>query len=200
MREQLRDCDTLVCVDGGLRHLDALELQPEMIIGDMDSISKERFKQLESSVEFIRFASEKNETDLELALAWACKQRFDEVLLLGLSGGRVDHSLANLHLMAAVAWPFKLSAWVDGQHLHLLQGESSIDLAKLTGATLSLIPLGGDADGITTLGLKYPLDKESLKLGSPRGISNIVELTDAAVQLESGQLLVVITPDDYCNV
>lgn len=188
--------DSIVCVDGGLKHIDALALKPDIVIGDMDSISPQRLAELSTRTPKIQHPSEKDETDLELALSWANEQAFEKVLLVGISGGRLDHTLANIHLMTAGNWVFELCAWQPGQYLWLINSGETLKLDDYAGLTLSLLPMSEKAEGVSTKGVKYMLHNATLSFGTTRGVSNVVESEQASVSLSAGRLLVVLTYND----
>ncbi|MCB1756141.1 MAG: thiamine diphosphokinase [Gammaproteobacteria bacterium] len=186
--------DDIVCVDGGLRHADALERTPRVVIGDMDSIEQARLREIADRVEVLRYPAEKDETDLEIALHWVASAGFDRALIAGISGGRLDHTLANIHLLARHEWRFELCFWEQGQYAWLINGGQSVQLDTHSGFTLSLLPLSETVTGISTRGMQYPLSNARLAFGSTRGISNVVLQSPAAVSVQSGKLLVIVTP------
>lgn len=196
LSKHLEPSDAIVCVDGGLTHIDALALMPDIVIGDMDSISPQRLLELGNLTPKIQHPSEKDETDLELALCWANEQAFEKVLLAGISGGRLDHTLANIHLMAAGNWVFELCAWQPGQFLWLMNSGETLKLDDYAGLTLSLLPMSEKAEGVSTKGVKYMLHNATLTFGTTRGVSNVVESQQASVSLSTGRLLVVLTYND----
>ncbi|HEX7976646.1 MAG TPA: thiamine diphosphokinase, partial [Anaerolineales bacterium] len=162
--------------------------------GDLDSVSALDLAELQSAgSQVIRYPVRKDYTDLELALRYALEQKADEVLVLAALGARWDQTLANLLLPAAATLaPIRISL-IDGQQEMLwARGAGQLELRGHIGDTVSLIPLGGDAEGITTEGLEYPLQAETLFFGSTRGISNVLLGETARVTLNSGLLLCVI--------
>ncbi|HEX9029944.1 MAG TPA: thiamine diphosphokinase [Anaerolineales bacterium] len=192
--EPVRSSDLVIAADGGARHCRELGIVPQVIIGDLDSVSAADLAELEAAgSQVIRYPVRKDYTDLELALRYALEQKVDEVLVLAALGARWDQTLANLLLPAAKELsPVRISL-IDGQQEMLwARGAGQLELRGSPGDTVSLIPLGGDAVGITTAGLEYPLYTETLFFGSTRGISNILLGEAASVSLESGLLLCVI--------
>ncbi|TAK12287.1 MAG: thiamine diphosphokinase [Anaerolineae bacterium] len=191
-RGLLRPDDLLLAADGGGRHCLALGVSPAVVIGDMDSLTAEELRQLEiRGADVRRHPPRKDETDLELALLLAKERMADEVLVLGGLGNRWDMSLANLLL---AAYPplagLHITFWEDGQRLFLIRDTARIE--GHTGETVSLIPVGGDAHGVTTEGLEYPLHGETLAFGGTRGVSNRMTGERAQVTLEAGLLLCVV--------
>src|SRR5258708_466164 len=134
---------------------------------------------------------EKNETDTELAVQAAIEQGATSITLLGALGGeRFDHTMANILLLADIEpVPAKI---VDGPSTcWLLRGPGSSFINGQKGDLLSLLPLTGDATGVRTKGLYYPLHGETLRFGKPRGVSNVLTQEHAEVSLVGGMLLVV---------
>ena len=164
----------IIAADGGAAHCRTLDITPDVIIGDMDSLSEEDQQYwAEQGVPFIRHDRRKDETDLELALLHARDLRANETLVLGALGGRWDQTFANLllpvyHRLAGLDVTF----WHAGTWIYVI-GQSRTIRGK-AGQTVSLIPVGGDALGVTTAGLEYPLTNETLYLGGSRGVSNVL--------------------------
>jgi thiamine pyrophosphokinase len=181
--------DLVIAADGGTHHCLGLGIRPQVVIGDLDSVRDDELEALSAQgTEIITYPRRKDFTDLELALLEAQKRGADRVLVLAGLGKRWDQSLANILLPAAFA-DLQISL-VDGrQELHFLHPGEPFEISGQPGDTVSLIPLGGDAHGITTHGLEYPLYAESLQLGSTRGISNVLLEEHASVRLGEGMLL-----------
>lgn len=193
-RRALRPEDWIVAADGGSAHCLALGLTPSALIGDLDSADPGLSSTWrEAGVEVIPHPANKDQTDLELALLLAVDRGADEILALGVMGGRWDHSIANLLLAAHPALRGVSLTLSDGrQQARLLETEGN--LQGMPGDIVSLIPIGGDAAGITTTGLAYPLQNGTLTLGSSRGISNVLTGPQASVSLRQGLLLVFLIP------
>jgi thiamine pyrophosphokinase len=137
-----------------------------------------------------RHPERKRDTDAALALAGL--KGHDEVLFLGPGGGRVDHALANLHLLvAASAWA---RAWAvdDDARIHVVTPERPLSLDLPAGALLSVLPWDGRCEGITYQGLRYHLEDATMTEGDPYGMSNVCEAAPQQVRVRSGRLLVVV--------
>lgn len=195
VRAALADAAALViAADGGARLALACDRWPGLVIGDLDSLSAEEIERLrQRGAEIRRVPAEKDETDLELALLEAARRGARRVAVIGAAGGRLDHMLANIHLLAMpelrdIAVRIVAGAqtlWRIGPGEHVLRGAP--------GDTISLLPLTPEAAGIVTEGLAYPLRGGSLTLGAARGVSNVMHGDVARVTLGAGQLLVVHT-------
>jgi thiamine pyrophosphokinase len=193
-RAALQPADLLIAADGGAKHLQALGLAPQDLIGDLDSLSTTELDALVAAgCRIIRHPARKDFTDLELAIRHAFAAGASEILLLGALGNRWDQTLANLLLAASEQYEQAPIRLLDGpQELQALRGGRSLTLRGLAGDTLSLIPLFGDARGVTTHNLEYPLHDETLTFGSTRGVSNVLLDEEAVVSLREGLLMCVV--------
>jgi thiamine pyrophosphokinase len=189
--EHIRAADLLIAADGGALPLLRAGIVPHVAIGDMDSISSAGLAELEAhGVTPQRFPREKDETDLELALLHAAKAQATEIDILGALGGRWDHTLANVALLALPELRGRRARLLaDGQTLFLVRDAATLE--GQAGDTISLLPLAGDAHGVTTRGLRYPLNDATLSYERARGVSNVLLDPPGHVSLREGVLLVV---------
>jgi len=193
----LRPDDLLIAADGGARHLHALGRLPHLIVGDLDSVDPALVAQYaEAGVRIERHPTAKNQTDLELAIECALGAEVQEVLLVGATGGRIDHTLANVLILAQRRWPVPLRIIDGGQSITLLRGPGEVAIEGIAGQTLSAIPLTARVTGITYEGLEYPLHNATLRLGSTRGVSNRLLSRRAIVRIRSGLLLLALSDGD----
>ncbi len=184
----------VVAADGGIRHPLALGRPPDVLIGDLDSLPEGVDEALaDGNIEVVRYPPAKDETDLELALLYAAR-RFpdDDLIILGGFGGRVDHMLANILLLAHPALRERPVYLVEERQRAWLITHETIIFGR-AGDTVSLIPLGGDVDVRETTGLRWPLIDETLAFGPARGISNEMTEEIATIRLAGGRLLCVHT-------
>lgn len=186
--------DFLIACDGGLRHLLALGMAPDLLIGDLDSVLPAQIEQLKTMPTRIeQYPVHKNETDLELAIGAALREGCKTILILGALGGRLDMTLANIYVLALPELAEVDARLEDGMdEVFLIQPglkEGIIDGAS--GDRVSLLPLGGPAGGIRTEGLYYPLRGETLYPERTRGVSNQMVTVRASVTLESGVLICI---------
>jgi thiamine pyrophosphokinase len=188
-----RSADLVLCADGGTHHARALGINPHVVIGDMDSLAEELRAALHAAgTQFQEYPAHKDETDLELALLYAAEQGATQITVVGVRGGRIDHELANLLLLAHPRLSrLDVRFIAEGQEIRLVRERAWFQ--GVTGDLLSLLPIGGDAHGITTSGLEYPLCDETLQFGPARGISNVFSASEACVSVRSGLLLAVHT-------
>ncbi len=191
--EHLHHAELVVCADGGVHHARALGIHPDVVIGDLDSLPADARDELErAGTKVIAFPTRKDETDLELALLYAVERGADHITVLGALGKRIDHELANLLLLAHPRLAaVQIRVVAGNQELTLVRGEARFK--GQVGDLLSLLPIGGDAQGITTWGLEYPLNDEALLFGPARGVSNVFTTAEPVVRVREGLLLAVHT-------
>jgi thiamine pyrophosphokinase len=194
VRARLRVDDTLIAADGGARGCLALGLTPHLVVGDFDSLTADEVAGLRPRGVLIeQHPPGKDETDLELALLAALRLGATDIALLGAAGGRLDMTLANLLLLTHPALAgVRVAVWHGTQTAWLIRPPGA-EVRGAIGDTLSLIPLSGDAGGVTTHGLRYPLRGETLAFGPARGVSNVLTEATARVELRSGLMLAVLT-------
>ncbi|MEX2144341.1 MAG: thiamine diphosphokinase [Anaerolineales bacterium] len=196
LKERLAAADLIVAADGGALHCRSLGILPDVVIGDLDSLDTSAQTEFESQgVRILQHPADKDQTDLELALEYVKTAGAKEVLVLGGLGRRWDHSFANLLLAAHDQFSsLRILFLVGQQRLFIIRGRGHFEAA--VGERISLLPLGGDAEGVSTHGLQFPLVQETLVFGSSRGLSNVVLTEGARVELVSGCLLTIIFPPE----
>ena len=188
---QIDAADALIAADGGALPLLRLSRPPQLVIGDLDSLDADsQAVLLAQGVELHRHPRAKDETDLELALLYAAGSGASSIDILGALGGRWDHTLANVALLALPELRGRrVRLLADAQELFLVRDSAAID--GRAGDTVSLLPLTPEAHGVTTSGLLYPLDEATLRYEQARGISNVLLEPPGQVSLHDGLLLVV---------
>ena len=180
-------CDCIIAADGGARHCLKLGFKPDLIIGDMDSIDFAA-ELTYDGIEKISFPREKDKTDTECAIDEALKRDFSQVTIIGGVGGRIDHTIGNLALVAKNAGKVALVT-KDG----LLIGLGASHECKLDGPVGSIVSMiaWGENAKIRTRGLKYPINNESLETGS-KGISNEIEVSPSSIYVTAGRILLFL--------
>ena len=184
----------VIAADSGLEHVRALGRRADLVVGDLDSVSDETLTLArQSDVPIESHPADKDATDLELALRAAKRHGADRVTILGAGGGRLDHFLANVLLLAHADFAgFSVQAFVGNAHVHVFR--HVVELHGAVGSLVSLLPVGGPARGVRTAGLRWPLTDDDLRHGSTRGVSNEMTSDIATVTLREGVLL-AIQPD-----
>jgi thiamine pyrophosphokinase len=185
--------DLVIAADGGARHAPDLGRAIDLWVGDGDSLGAAGVEALRAAGVPVELAPvDKDESDTELAILAAAAAGASRVTILGALGGmRVDHGLANVWLLAHPALGNRSGRLVDDRSRIRLLAAGHHDLGGRIGDLVSLFPFGGDAEGVTTRGLRYPLSDEPLRSGSSRGLSNVREAEDAGIDIRAGKVLVV---------
>lgn len=191
--DEIVDAELLIAADGGIHHFQELGIVPDVLIGDLDSIKPAYFEKLEKGeIITIQHPPRKDETDLELALQYIRQRGIKNVAIYFALGARWDMTIANLLLASSEPFQNLNIRFLDGPHEITILGSGGIlNLSGHKGDTLSLIPVGGNAEGIDSQGLEYPLSDDTLVMGSSRGVSNVLTQEQVTVHLRSGFLLCI---------
>ena len=192
----LDDADLVIAADGGAGSLDRLGRAPDVLVGDLDSVDAGLVARLAAAGTTVeRHPVDKEASDTELAMEMALGAGAAAVVLLGAVGGdRLDHELANLLLLADPSLAGRDVRAARGMtQVRAVSGGGRLDLDGSSGDLVTLLAVGGDASGVTTVGLRWPLDGATLALGRSRGLSNEVVEAPASVRLTHGTLLVIET-------
>lgn len=200
-----KEYDTVVCADSGLNTAYRLGMPVHYFMGDFDSVSPEILEAYREGkvtgsehCEWVRYPKEKDYVDTQLVLEWILEKGADEITLLGATGGRLDHFLANVNILM-LALKQKVPAYiVDSRNrIRLIDSTLSIAREDLYGKYLSLLPLTSTVTGVTLRGLKYLIEDYTLEVGIARAISNEMDETSdkAEILLRTGVLIVVESKD-----
>ena len=185
----------VIAADRGFDHALALGLAVDVLVGDFDSIKPESLEAArERGTVVHQHPTDKEATDLELALDDALASGSPVTVVIGTGpDDRLDHLAAQFALLASPSYrSIELDAWIGRAHVCVVHGPGSTTIAGRMGELVTLLPVGGPTDGITTTGLRFPLHNESLDPFSTRGVSNeIADPTTAAVAVDRGALLVI---------
>lgn len=180
----------VVAADAGLDHAQAAGLSVAVAVGDMDSVSPEALAAAEQAGTRIeRHPADKDQTDLELALELAARLA-DRVIVIGAGGGRLDHLIGNLAVLASPQWSgVNIEAWLNNAQAVVVHHQRILDVEP--GTTLSLFALGAPAR-VTTTGLAWPLNDEFLDPLTSRGVSNQANTSFPQLSVHEGVVLVVV--------
>ncbi|MCI8403489.1 MAG: thiamine diphosphokinase [Clostridia bacterium] len=181
IKSKLRTDDFIICADGGYNHAVKMNIIPDVLLGDFDSA--EDFEKIEDRIEY---PVRKDYTDGEIAVEYAVEHGYDNILMLGMTGNRFDHTLTDALLLTKCRNGVLID---DNNEIYLLR--DSIEISGRKGQTLSIIPINGNVSGIYTNGLEYPLRNETLYFGAGRGVSNVMTDDMCSIVIKSGQALVV---------
>jgi thiamine pyrophosphokinase len=194
LQDYISSSSIIIAADGGIRNCISLGIQPNIIIGDLDSIDEFKTREYrDAGVQIIQYPTHKDETDLELALQHAREIEVNLVIIIGGLGARWDMTIANMLLIAHPKYQEMNIRMLDGtQELFILRAGIRSTVQGHTGDTISLIPLAGDVNGIVTSGLEYALHNETLQFCTARGVSNIFTQDQAQIFIMQGLLLCII--------
>ncbi len=181
----------VIAADSGLDHAVTLGLDPTVVVGDMDSVGPGLLEALGDEVEVVVHPVDKDASDLELAVSVALGLEPDEVVVVGGHGGRLDHLLTNVALLTSEAFAGIEVRWLAGRDV-VIPVRDHLRVEGRSSATISLVPVGGPARGVTTRGLRWELADEDLEPTSSRTISNQFTGTEAEVWVREGVLVVVL--------
>jgi thiamine pyrophosphokinase len=179
--------DTLICADGGADSAIRLGLTPDFIIGDLDSISKEAIKKFKNTSKIWKYKRQ-NDTDVEKCLKFAIKNKFDEALLIGVTGNRLDHTICNLGIVLKFYSKIKLSLLAENSYLKPYTGDVQLQTQK--GEIISLYGFDKKTK-ITSKGLKYPLKNISLPFGEKESTSNVSTSNSIQLKIRNGIIFII---------
>lgn len=185
IREYIRQDDFVICADSGYDRALKYGIVPNIVLGDMDSTEYENYPK-----DTLVYPCRKDFTDSELAVMYALEKGFKNAVLFGMLGTRMDHSLANLMLL-----PRFEEASIINANNEIYFTKKEIILSGVPGDIISIIPFPGDATGVVTGGLDYPLSGETLFAGKTRGISNVMTENQCKITLSGGSAFVIRSRD-----
>jgi thiamine pyrophosphokinase len=189
------DCSLLIAANGGAKYCVDFGLTPQVIIDDMDSVDSDVWKN-NPGIEYIRHPIHKDKSDTELAVEYALAHGCEQVILIAATGGRLDHTLANVALTAS--HPGQVALFDGTSTLIAVDKTEKCILHSRVGARVSLLPYCLGASKVRTKGLKYTLRDERLN-SATHGLSNELSQTETCICVSDGILLVYIENDDVYN-
>lgn len=200
--QKQKECK-IICVDGALALADKMNLSIDYLVGDYDTISpdiiskyRERVKMGELKTKIYSFQAEKDETDTEIAISLALKLNANEICLMGATGTRMDHVLANIHLLQKPLKQ-KVSAYMldRNNRIYLKDSSFQVEKNKLYGPYFSLVPFGGKVKAVTLSGFKYNTHSIDYQMGCSFGVSNELLLEKGNVSFQEGTFIVIEAND-----
>ncbi|CAH2212844.1 thiamine diphosphokinase [Tepidibacter aestuarii] len=187
--------DCIICADGASNHAYNMNINPDIIIGDLDSISDKVKKYfIDKNIEFNKFPSKKDKTDTEICIDYAIDIGSKEIDFIGVLGSRMDHSLANINLLYSLLKK-GIKSRIINENNEIYMTDNKIQITGKKGDIVSVIPIHSDALGVTLKGLEYPLEDYDLEFGISLGISNVLVDDKCEISIKSGCVLVIKARD-----
>lgn len=195
LRKIVKEHDFILCADKGLDHLRKIQLLPDLVVGDLDSLSAEGIKLIEDKgIEVLKYPSRKDKSDSELALDFILERDFLEVSMIGVLGGRWDHTLSVISLLRKINKSGLIGRIIDETNsISYLAGKRRV---KKTDKTfISIIPLSLQGIHLSLKGFSYDLDRDYIEFSSTKGISNEIVGEFADIELHEGEALLIESKD-----
>lgn len=187
----------IIAADSGWEYALAAGRTPHVLIGDMDSIDPAHLQDARArDIDIIEHSPDKDHTDTELALHFAQSLKYDNIHVITGGGDRFDHVLAMVHSLVNIAEEATVTAHIGQSFVRIATPKEPTKINVNLGDTVSLIPLGGHARGVTTAGLKWNLTRSILKSFESRGVSNVAMSKTATVYIRTGTIAIIITPTE----
>lgn len=181
----------IIAADSGADILFENKITPDILLGDFDSVREDALNYFRGKCEIIALNKEKDETDTESALLKAHELGAKEIVIIGGTGNRLDHTFANLYLLKK-AEDMGMHAVLADERQQIFLVRAQKEFHNMKGRGISLFSFCENITGITTHGFYYPLNGEKISMGDVRGISNVISEDDARVEIKSGLLLIIL--------
>lgn len=185
IKNYIKPDDFVICADSGYDRAKTFGIKPDVVIGDMDSTGES-----EIPYELVTYPVRKDFTDSELAVDYAIEKGFHEILMFGMIGTRMDHSLANITLLQRIPKAVIIDA---NNEIYYAVGKFAI--SGKAGDTVSIIPYMGDCVVAKSKGLDYPLLDTTIKCGTTLGVSNVMTDDICEIEIEKGSAFIIRSRD-----
>jgi len=178
---------TIICADGGANSARKIGIIPDFIIGDLDSVALSTLKYFEKKSTIIQIKRQ-NDTDVEKCLKFAIKKGFNEVIILGVSGNRLDHTICNLGIV--IKFFNKIKIHISAEDSFLSAYNKSVVIKSKINETISLYAFDKKTL-ITSKGLKYPFKNSNLAFGEKESTSNVATLERIELKISGGIIFII---------
>ena len=199
LKKRIKPDTCIIAADRGLEFLAETEYMPDVVVGDFDSLSERGSQYLDSlkNTEILRLKPEKDDSDTQSAVNHMISEGSREILILGATGTRLDHVLANLGLLSMGREKGVHIALADQwNYITLVDSGTVLKKEEQFGKYVSFFTVGGDVSGLTLKGFKYPLDGYDLTVAdSGLTVSNEIAAETAEVTYDRGSLLMIMSRD-----
>ncbi len=193
-----REFETIIAVDNGLKILNEININPQHIVGDFDTIKSEildKYKE-NKSIKIHEFNPIKDNTDTDIAIRLAIELKSDEITIIGAIGTRIDHVLGNIQVLKyALDSNIECKIIDENNEIQLIDKTTIIKKKDITKKYISLIPLTEKVEHINLKGFKYELKNGTLTIGSSLGISNEISKEEAIIEFDNGILIMINSKD-----
>lgn len=184
---ELYEDDMLIAVDGGFDSLVKAGYTPDVLVGDLDSVKMP----IPESVRVLKYNKEKDETDMFLAYRIGARCEYTDFVILGGTGGRLDHTYANLSILLYAKERGHNITMIDERSMIICIKNESVRLAGKPGSYLSVFAIGGNASGVSISGTKYEVENANLSPAFPLGVSNEFTDSEALISVQDGSLIII---------
>ena len=189
--------DLVIAVDGGINYCGVLEIEPDIILGDFDSVNEAQREAILAMKEHVPervvvLKPEKDDTDMLAALRLGLEKGYDYFLLYGATGGRLEHTLANIQCLLYLKEQGAVGYLMDGSGMIFVMKDEEVKLRANLEGYFSLFCLGKEAKGVTIRGMKYELEDYTMTNAFPIGVSNEFIGQEATVSVRDGELVGIV--------
>ena len=188
IRQCVSENDFIICADGGLDTASQGNILPAVVIGDFDSLKQ---KKTLKNFHTITLPKEKDDTDSFSCLKYGMEHGYREFVLLGMTGGRIDHTYANLHLLKYL-FRHNGNGVIQDDDTEIYYTETEFTLHHYRGKTVSVLPFGCEQANLTLSGFQYKAENLIMHTDFPIGISNIVSADISRVMVHEGGVLIIV--------
>lgn len=187
--------DFIISADGGTNYILKAGIKPDLVVGDLDSIDKDVLSKIKGeNIQILKFPSHKDYTDTELALKYLADRKFEEVILMGVTGTRIDHTLANVHLLYNL-FQKGIKGIIINEKNTIYITDDELEIEKEEGTFVSVIPINLNGAKVTLKGFLYETDRADFHFSSTFGISNEIVEKKGYVKVEEGICLIIKSKD-----
>lgn len=191
----VEEVNFIVCADGGMDHLMKINRLPDLVLGDLDSISEQALDYInKNKIAIQKYPSIKDATDTALAMEYLVDEGFRDITLIGVTGTRQDHTIANVLLLNTLYDKGVKGKIVDDNNVIYLI-DDYLELKYQEGSYVSIVPITDNGIEVSLEGFYYNLNNEKIKFGSTYGISNKITNDYGKIKIHSGRALVFISKD-----
>lgn len=195
LKDISKSVDFIISVDGGTNYILKANIKPDLVVGDLDSIEKDVLNKIkEENIQVLKFPSHKDYTDTELALKYLVDRKFEEIILMGVIGTRIDHTLANIYLLYNL-FQKGIKGMIINEKNTIYITDNELEIEKEEGTFVSVIPINSSGAKVTLKGFLYETDRDDFHFSSTFGISNEIVERKGYIKVEEGICLIVKSKD-----